>query len=101
MFGITKDRLAENLERLNRALCLYTPLQSTTQTSRCDCKYNARGIKALLREDPHAEAAQREARRYSEESGCPELRLVRLLLDALSDEEYTELAERAGVDLDF
>lgn len=50
---------------------------------RCDCKYGG-------------ETFRRGALAGGEQTGCPELRLVYLILEALTDEEWETLGERAG-----
>lgn len=72
MFWTRKKNLEENLEKIRKSLCCY-------RGSVCDCKYGASG-------DPH----------YSEQTGCPELRLVIEIINEMKDGEYSSFAKRCG-----
>ena len=76
MFGIKKEELVKSLCRISCSLCSYLG-------TRCDCKYM----------HPDDE----DFRRSSEESGCCETAMAATMLNALTQEEFYELAQRAGV----
>ena len=79
MFGIEKDRLEKNLDLLQKNSCSYFGAPN-----QCDCKYNK----------------TEEVIPMSESScGCPELRLVVKLVNAMTESEYKELCKRAGITL--
>lgn len=76
MFCVNRERLIDGLEKLRQSLCPYRAPGHT-----CDCKYGA-----SLR---------------GEQTGCPELREVALLLAAMSDGEFAIFVKRAGgLDMD-
>jgi hypothetical protein len=58
--------------------------------STCDCKYGATGV-------PSWHMGENQG---SENTGCPEIRLVRLLISNLSDTEYKALVKKSGGILD-
>jgi len=68
-FGVPQDELLKGLRTLRKCLCDYTG-------DRCDCKYGGTG--------------------HTEQTGCPELRLVHDLIAALTQEHYETLRRKAG-----
>lgn len=69
MFTCGRKRALEAVEDLCIRVCCY----SIDQAQRCDCKYGGPSGKG------------------GEQTGCPELRTVRLALMALTDEEFEGL----------
>jgi len=75
---ITRSRteMLDALERMGASVCAYSmPGRGWAKT--CDCKY---GADSLLRR--------------GEENGCPELRLMKLALSRMTDEQWEEIVER-------
>ena len=84
MFGIKQSRLIKSLDALQVTRCSYYQLQEMPlEKRRCDCKY-------LREDDTNVEMGE-----YG--NCCPEISLAYLLLKELSEEEYLDLAKRAGV----
>ena len=74
MFTIERQELIENVERLRKNLCCYsTP-------DRCDCKYGV-AEKHIFENS------------MTEQTGCPELRCVLLVLQNMTDEDYSKCLE--------
>ena len=84
MFGIDKKTLVYNLEKVRvKKCCCYSGTPDIPgYGSTCDCKYGV---------DINAPQCM------TEHNGCPELRLARILLEAMTEEEYADLTKRAKV----
>lgn len=80
MFGITKKLLLDNLLSLKKTICLYhPPTQSSKNIPICDCKYS------LSDNDS------------SESTMCPEILMCYKLIDSLSEKEFKDMCEKAGI----
>lgn len=77
MFILTRERLLEAVTKMRRAVCAYGP-----NAQECDCKYGASAV-------GHMSTG-------SEETGCPELRSIELLLKGLGDHEYDKAMNQSG-----
>lgn len=73
MFGIQKQKLITNLEKLRKNLCCY-------MGDYCDCKYGNGTLKFS-----------------SEATGCPEIRQTISMLYVLTDEEFADICNRAKI----
>lgn len=71
MFILTRETLLAAVTKMRRSVCAYGP-----NAQECDCKYGASAVGHLST--------------GSEETGCPELRSIELLLKGMSDHEYYE-----------
>ena len=78
MFGISRNKLIENLHKMQRHACCYDMGHPFNPPPTCDCKYGY---------DP----------KDSEQTGCPELRTVVALLSAMDDEQFYTLCNSAGI----
>ncbi len=76
--SFTRESLIEALEAARRKTCCYSDGKKDARP--CDCKYGAT--------TPISPS--------SEQTGCPELRIMVGLLKSLSDREYEILAVRAN-----
>ena len=78
MFIDSRKNLRTNVELIQRRLCTYDGFSTENPTikkpSFCDCKYGAAW--------------------YGEQTGCPELRCILLLLENMTDEEFYEIVNR-------
>lgn len=80
MFGIEKQRLIENLERIrNVKCCAYINSEHF-----CDCKYGKSGDEVGLFGDENF-------------NGCPELRMVIKLLKVMDYETFNNLCNSADI----
>ena len=77
MFGIEKELLLKNLEKLRKNHCCY-------MGDVCDCKY-------LIENKNDFDKGTGEI------TGCPELRMAINMLSTLSEKEFTELAKKAKI----
>jgi hypothetical protein len=75
MFLGSRDTVLEGLRQTGGRLCSYN-FADTWVDGRCDCKYGASG--------------------KGEQSGCPELRSVYAIVEALTDAEWQILTSRSG-----
>lgn len=73
MFIPDKKELLRNLRKLQRGICVYNSEEF------CDCKFGATNLDKM---------------KGGEETGCPEVRTVILLLENMTEDEYRELAIR-------
>jgi len=89
MFFITRQELINNLLLINARACAYTLPPMTGEpvrvASRCDCKYGSRDAPDLI-------GLGRAS--SGEQTGCPELRTVRNLLEKMTNAEYSVIMER-------
>ena len=76
MFTASRQTALDGLDAIGSRLCVY----GTWPDGRCDCKYGYDGSQSPS----------------SEQTGCPELRTLRLLVRAMSDNEWALLERRAG-----
>jgi hypothetical protein len=74
MFTIERHELIANIEKLRKNLCCYAT------HDRCDCKYGVAEKKMF-------------ENKITEQTGCPELRCVLLVLSNMTDEEYSKCLE--------
>jgi len=86
MFATNKKNLLDSIRRMQRSVCCYDSYdEGNIKThgahipSFCDCKYGFAGRGFA-----------------SEQTGCPELRLVHAILSAMTDAEYRNFVHRAG-----
>ncbi len=86
MFAVNKKYLTDAVHRMQRTFCSYDMYEESSPKkddehipSFCDCKYGFSGRSHV-----------------SEQTGCPELRLIHSLLNVMTDKEYEELIVRAG-----
>ncbi len=82
MFMRPRDELLATLERMGERCCLYTWGGGKWLEVRCDCKYGA--------------AKFGDHKMLGEETGCPELRMLHAIIEAMSDEQYMEWVDKAG-----
>ena len=87
MFFQDRETTMRGIAELGSMACTYAPgalgaEEWVKPTARCDCKY---GI-------------DRSNRRFAggEQTGCPELKSVWAVLDAMSDEEWDLMVRRTG-----
>ena len=81
MFSISKEKLIDSLSKMQRKACSYDMNIPLNPPSFCDCKYGYDGKK------------------YGENTGCPELRLVVHILENMTDHEYASLFNRKFKDI--
>jgi hypothetical protein len=78
MFAVNRKELMNTIYSMQRMRCEYDGYsinRNSQPPTSCDCKYGYNG---------------------SEQTGCPELRLVCSLLDVMTDEEYKLLIKRSN-----
>ena len=76
MFGIKKDRLTENLGKIQEQRCAYVG-------GYCDCKYGNEG---------------QEPNQLSETfSGCPEIAMAKRMIEKMTEKEFERLCKRANI----
>jgi len=79
MFIDNRENLRKNIELIQRRMCSYDNFSFDPECEPprfCDCKYGASG--------------------RGEQTGCPELRCMLVLLENMTDEEFSELVNRAN-----
>lgn len=86
MFGINKNRLLKNLEKMGANSCCYLHPDGDWLNGRCDCKFGT--------ENDIVPSAFQE--RFS---GCCEIRQVYSLISAMDETIFDLLCKRAGVDI--
>ena len=77
MFSDNRKNLLVNLEKIQRRLCSYDNFSNDPTSEKppvCDCKYGASGI--------------------GEQTGCPELRCILLLLENMSEKEFSKIIDK-------
>ena len=82
MFFKSRERTMAAIANLGSLKCAYLPGHGDPvawPTSRCDCKY---GFTVA-------------SKPYSEQTGCPEMRSVYKVLEAMTDEEWSDFVTRA------
>lgn len=77
MFGIPQKELLRNLELIRKNHCSYSGTP-------CDCKYL--GL-----------VPGKELNYFSEHNGCPELRMALAILESMSQLEFMEFCNKAGI----
>ncbi len=83
MFGISKEDLLRNLEKIREQRCAYGTIKESSQ--HCDCKYGHR---------------DQEPRQMSESfSGCPEINMAIKLIGAMDDATYKDFCGVAGMSI--
>lgn len=83
MFGIDKDLLCYNINKIQKDVCAYGQ-DCRAEIMFCDCKYGKE-------EDQHHNPL------HERFSGCCELTMIYRLLNVMSEEEYIDLCDRAGI----
>jgi hypothetical protein len=78
MFYGNKDECRNALHIMQRKVCEYDGFRKGNPPSFCDCKYGY----------------NENSRSGDEQSGCPELRTIIDLLDAMTEEEYCSILNR-------
>lgn len=77
MFVIERKKLLSQIIKIQRMACSYDNMLLAEPTSFCDCKYGI-GEEGFC----------------GERTGCPKLRNVTRLLEAMTDEEYEKFMEK-------
>jgi hypothetical protein len=72
MFGIEKEELLKNLEKLRAERCCYMGIT-------CDCKFGM------------------DKNKSEEQTGCPELRQATALIKAMDKKEWNSLKKKACI----
>ncbi len=80
MFGIEKERLIENLEKIRSNVCAY----ANSKDNICDCKF---GSKEAMSNKPL----------HEDFSGCAELRQVIKILQNLSENDFKYFCVKSGI----
>lgn len=84
MFITDRESVKEVIRILQRKHCVYDGYGFTNGDSNpppfCDCKFG-------MTKNSHS---------HGEKNGCPELRCVVELLEAMTDEEFTKILKRGG-----
>ena len=78
MFGTSKEKLIKSLNDMRNDVCAYG-----SNTKFCDCKYGY---------------APRSSTKFGgENTGCPELRMIISLLEAMTEEEFNNFCDKAKI----
>lgn len=75
-FGTSREKVLAALDVIGPTTCLY----GAWPDGRCDCKYGVKTFPAGM----------------GEQTGCPELRVLRSIVAAMTDDEWTLIQQRAG-----
>ena len=77
MFGIPKDDLVRNLEKIRLQRCAYS------SSNFCDCKYgNPLDEPSIMSETF---------------SGCPEIGMAKRMFECMTEKEFARICKRAGI----
>lgn len=80
MFGIQKSELLISLRMMQNKVCAYGT-DIVNKRHACDCKYDPKDF-------PHM---------GDENNGCPELSMLYKMLSVMTDEQFEDLCQRAGI----
>jgi len=84
MSELNRDELIKVVADVQGHLCSYHMPGKPEPSGFCDCKYGAKGLVHSPDRGPHG----------GEQTGCPEMREVLAILEAMTDKEFERIQKR-------